>query len=562
MQNIVGGKTDFNLQKVDPFFTDTNGHFYRAFGKKLDTLDAGNSESTNCIEEFLMKSEKEWFTDFRNAKLGMLKREGTTTRPESASPPSETATADNSSQKPEIQVNDFMLGAEYKPPTGLRKWMQVRVGAWPLYAYLMALGQIIAANSYQITLLTGEVGQTATKLYVVASMYLVASMLWWLCFRRFASYVSLSLPFLFYGMAFFLVGLAHFAPNMDGRGWVQNVGTGFYTSASASGALFFALNFGDEGGAPVKSWVFRACVIQGSQQIYVVALWYWGSFLSQQRALGFQATQDSVVGTWKVTAITLPIAVFLWAVYLVMWLGLPSYYRQAPGKMPSFYKSIARRKVVLWFFVTALVQNFFLSAPYGRNWSFLFNTIHAPAWQVLLLVFLFFIVAWAMFCGLFAYLSKSHSWILPLFAIGLGAPRWAQIWWGTSGIGLWLPWAPGSVETGAIYVSSALVSRSLWLWLGVLDAVQGVGFGMIMLGTLTRTHVAFAITATQVLGSMATMLGRAVAPNKLGPGPISPDISGGIGALGQAWFWVGLVANLALCVGFYKFYRKEQLQKP
>ena len=102
----------------------------------------------------------------------------------------------------------------------------------------------------------------------------------------------------------------------------------------------------------------------------------------------------------------------------------------------------------------------------------------------------------------------------------------------------------------------------LWLWLGVLDAIQGVGLGMIMLGTLTRIHVAFAVTATQVLGSVATIVARAAAPNKIGPGPISPDISGGISAIWQAWFWVGLVSNVLLCVGFYKFYRKEQLLKP
>ncbi len=133
--------------------------------------------------------------------------------------------------------------------------------------------------------------------------------------------------------------------------------------------------------------------------------------------------------------------------------------------------------------------------------------------------------------------------------------RWAQIWWGTSGIGLWLPWAGG-------FVGSALVSRSLWLWLGVLDAIQGVGLGMIMLGTLTRIHVAFAVVATQILGSIFTMIARAAAPNKIGPGPISPDISGGFGSLWQPWFWAGLICNLLLCVGFYKFYRKEQLLKP
>lgn len=85
---------------------------------------------------------------------------------------------------------------------------------------------------------------------------------------------------------------------------------------------------------------------------------------------------------------------------------------------------------------------------------------------------------------------------------------------------------------------------------------------MIMLSTLTRIHVAFAVMSTQVLGSIATIVARAAAPNKIGPGPISPDISGGVKPIWQAWFWVGLACNLLLCVGFYKFYRKEQLLKP
>ena len=83
-----------------------------------------------------------------------------------------------------------------------------------------------------------------------------------------------------------------------------------------------------------------------------------------------------------------------------------------------------------------------------------------------------------------------------------------------------------------------------------------------MLGTLTRIHVAFAVTGAQVLGSISTIVARACAPNRIGPGPISPDITGGVGTLWQAWFWIGLVANLLICVGFYKFFRKEQLQKP
>jgi alpha-1,3-glucan synthase len=575
MINIVGEKNDYSLQKVSPFFTDKSGHFYQKFEKKIETLDGKNSETTHCIEDFLVRSEKEWFDDFRNAKLGLRKRDShstlaTTTRTGRSRPvsmvPSEAPTTFPQSSPDEEEHgdaphDDFMLGDAYQPPRGLRKWMQVKLGYWPLYAYFLALGQIIAANSYQMVLLTGEVGQSAAKLYTVASIYLAASVLWWYLFRRFASFVSLSLPFAFYGLAFFLVGLAPFLPSYAARGWTQNVATASYTIASASGSLFFSLNFGDEGAAPVSTWVLRACVIQGLQQLYTVALWFWGSFLAARARLGLPPT-TTAAGTWKIAAGTLPLAAALWIIAAVMWSGLPPYYRQTPGHMPSFYRSIARRKVILWFFVTAAVQNFFLSAPAGRNWSFLFHSAHASPTQILGLVALFFGAVWAALCLLFARLSRAHSWILPLFALGLGAPRWAQIWWGTSAVALWLPWAPGSVADGSVYVAAALLARALWLWLGVLDAVQAVGLGMVLLGTLTRTHVAFAGVAMQVVGSLATMLGRAVGPNRVGPGPISPDISGGIAGLGQAWFWVGLGANLGLCVGFYRFYRKEQLMKP
>lgn len=206
--------------------------------------------------------------------------------------------------------------------------------------------------------------------------------------------------------------------------------------------------------------------------------------------------------------------------------------------------------------MVVILQNFFLSAPYGRNWNCkchfeLFpntstNTIivlwisnHAKPWQILCLCVAFFGFVWIAVLCLMARISKSHSWILPIVACGLGAPRWAQIWWGTSGTGLFLPWA-GS------YVSGALVSRSLWLWLGVLDALQGLGFGMILLQTLTRMHICFTLLVSQVLGSLATICARSFAPNKIGPGPISPDITAGVGALGNAWFWIALVFQLSI----------------
>ena len=122
-------------------------------------------------------------------------------------------------------------------------------------------------------------------------------------------------------------------------------------------------------------------------------------------------------------------------------------------------------------------------------------------------------------------------------------------------MGLWVPWA-GSPLAGALF------GRAIWLWLGVLDAVQGVGFGMILLQTLTRFHIVFTLVCAQVLGSIATIVARASAPDKDGPGTVFPNLVLGATGLKQASFWVALMLQLLICLGFFKFFRKEQLQKP
>ena len=550
LNSVVGDKKDFNLQKVDPFFTDSTGEYYRAFEQRLQNLDASNSESQLCIEDYLVKSEKKWFEKFRDARLGrgerspapsMFRKSKHMSRaPSPAGSIFNEDLSTNGSDGKEGSLGDqFLLGENYVPPSGLKKYMQYRLGDWPVYSFLLGFGQIIAANSYQITLLTGTVGETATKLYVTAGIYGVASICWWFAMRSFKSIYSLAIPFIFYGGAFFLIGMAHFASAGGNRSWVQNVATALYAIASSSGSIFFALNFGDEGGAPVKDWVYRASIIQGTQQAYVVALWYWGDKLSKADALG-NPTGSVVADSIVMTVICVPVACLMWGVGILIYLGLPDFYRQTPGKVPSFYKSIHRRKVVMWFFVAVVLQNFWLSAPYGRNWAFLWGSEHAKAWQIVILVIVFFFVVWAIFLYIFAILSKDHSWILPVFAIGLGAPRWCQMLWGISGIGWYVPWANGRV-------ASALVSRSIWLWLGTLDALQGVGFGMILLQTLTRLHIAFTLVCAQVLGSIATICARAFAPDKIGPGQVFPDFSAGFyPGLTYAWFWICLLCQIAI----------------
>lgn len=194
-------------------------------------------------------------------------------------------------------------------------------------------------------------GESASKLYLVATVYLVSSIAWWLVYRRLKSVFVLSIPFAFYGLAFLLVGLAPFVVDMKGRGWVQNVATGCYATASASGSIFFALNFGDQGGAPVTSWVFRACVIQGTQQAYISGLWWWGSTLAKSTSQGIETSSLVATKPAVVTSVGVSIALFMWGIGVILFVGLPEYYRQTPGRVPSFFTSIIRRKIVLWFFM-------------------------------------------------------------------------------------------------------------------------------------------------------------------------------------------------------------------
>ena len=550
LKEVVGDKHDFSLQKVDPSFTDSTAEYFNAFKTKLRKLNASNSEDELCIEAYLVKSEKAWHTKFRAAKLGRSKDKTPATSVFNLSrPPTPKFKPD--AMKPMFGAtapDEFQLDKFYKPPRAFRKYLQYRIGDWPLYTILLALGQIMGANSYQITLLSGPRGQNEEKFYIVSGIYLAASLFWWVCYRCFKSVHLLSVPFLLYGVSLLLLGVSTFFSTTGlALPRLQNSATALYTIASSSGSLYFALNFGDEGGSPAQSWVFRACVIQGTQQVYICALWFWGSRLSHS------SVTDPVSRT--IAPVLFSASSILFLIGIILYTGLPPYYRQTPGKLPSLYSSLFRRKIVIWFFLTVLIQNFFLSTLTARNWTYLWSSAHAQSYQIALLAIFFLVFLWAGFLWCFGLLARTHTWILPIFAIGLGAPRWTQILWACTPVSSYLPW------TGSP-LSSALVGRALWLWLGLLDALQGVGFGMILLQTLTRIHISATLIGAQILGASVTMVARAFGPDKLGPRSVFPDFSRGVGELGYGWFWVGLVAQMVICVGFFKFFRKEQLSKP
>lgn len=141
VEDIVKEKQDYNLQKVDPFFTDANNEYADTFEKKLADLNGKNSEDQLCIEEFLEKSQKDWFNRYRAVKLGkspslspdpsvfrIKLRE--TDRPES--PPSTGPGAGPN-------AGQFLLPNNYVPPTGLKRFMLMKLGDWPVYSIFLAI---------------------------------------------------------------------------------------------------------------------------------------------------------------------------------------------------------------------------------------------------------------------------------------------------------------------------------------------------------------------------------------------------------------------------------------
>jgi len=293
IESITKGRTDFALQKVDPFFTDADGEYTEEFIKMLQDLDSKNSETELCIEQYLVQSEKKWFEDYKSVKFGLGSRNASkvslsehfrgpspTPTPMRPSRFLETPTRPHSPYAPSVASSVSDYGDDYEPrptsahhqpistfdppdspepgfgpgagpiqvmATPLQKFMMRKIFDWPVYALILAFGQILGANSYQISLLNGEQGQTASMLYTIASIYAISSILWWIGFRNLKSVWVLAMPFGVYGLAFMFVGLSPFGASILARGWLQKVGSGLYAAAASSGSMYFALNFGDEG---------------------------------------------------------------------------------------------------------------------------------------------------------------------------------------------------------------------------------------------------------------------------------------------------------------------------
>ncbi|KAJ7777588.1 modular protein with glycoside hydrolase family 13 and glycosyltransferase family 5 domains [Mycena maculata] len=558
ISSIVDEKASSPLNKAIASFTDADGGVAAEFIQKLEILDSKNSEHELSIEKFLVKSEEKFFGEVRKEKIAEAESLRSSKRDSvwgSPSPsPHSRPSSPNLSGLPIVDYHDGSPDLPgVVPMTRLQILMGREIFDWPLYTIIIGLGQMISATSYQMTLLTGKNYQNNTALYILGGFFLGATFVWYPLFRLKPAIWVLGLPWFFFSIAFFLIGLPSISSKiLPVHQIIAEVATWSYAIASAAGFAFFGLNFGEEAGAATEVWTLRACIVQGSQQLWVAALWYWGNTLDN--------VLTSYVPSWWICIAVWPLSAISLLFGILMLYGMPDYYRQAPPKVHDFLTSLFRRKLVIWFLISEALRDYWLSGPYGRNWTFLWSSETIPKYQILLLILTFFIGVWSAMLLVLTQFSKTHTWILPVFAVGLGAPRWCQILWGTSSIALYLPWAGKS---------GPYLGISLWLWLGVLDAVQGVGLGMILLQTLSRLHVCVTLVFAQIIGTVITMVARATSPDRLGPGTVFPDaaiwaFSDGLGSsmIAESWFWVALVCQIIIVVGYFVFYRSEQLSRP
>lgn len=94
-------------------------------------------------------------------------------------------------------------------------------------------------------------------------------------FKLKPSVYIISYPWLFYGLALFLISLPSVSSVFDpARYWLENIATWSYAVASAAAFPYFGLNFREEAVVATEVWTLCACIVQGSQQFWVTALWY------------------------------------------------------------------------------------------------------------------------------------------------------------------------------------------------------------------------------------------------------------------------------------------------
>lgn len=180
---VAGHQSTYGLQKVDPNFTDSGSVYFNSFERMLNGINGKTSEDKFCIEKYLTQSEKRWFAQRHRAKLGRL----SSSTPTSSVFRMPMSTGGRSNDGDSIRQGsittstgneDFLLGDDYVPPTGIKKFFQTKVGDWPIYTFLLAfvsIDQTAVLSCLLIPYRAKSLPRTLTKL--LFSLVRMASLL-------------------------------------------------------------------------------------------------------------------------------------------------------------------------------------------------------------------------------------------------------------------------------------------------------------------------------------------------------------------------------------------------
>ena len=141
LASVLDGRDDLALSKVEDVFTDADGKYFKRFSSELQKTDTKTSKDELCIEEFIVRSEKEWANTMRNKKLGIESLFGGDLKGSFA-----RKTRNQNSDETASETSSELRGEEplfaFQRPTGIRLFLQRRIRDWPLYSFLIALVEL------------------------------------------------------------------------------------------------------------------------------------------------------------------------------------------------------------------------------------------------------------------------------------------------------------------------------------------------------------------------------------------------------------------------------------
>lgn len=137
---ILSGRRHYPVHNRETPFTDPTEYYYDTFASKLRALSSKNSENMLCIDSYLAQSEAKWFRCVHGSRLPAAKSRA----------PSEVSSAYrwkvyHQNALSETQSFDIeslyrvVLEPESRTARGLRNFLLVRIGDWPVYSLFIAL---------------------------------------------------------------------------------------------------------------------------------------------------------------------------------------------------------------------------------------------------------------------------------------------------------------------------------------------------------------------------------------------------------------------------------------